>query len=41
MLSTNGVVVTDALKYVNSKMEHLNSEQKKGLEVIQSGPFTP
>jgi 3-methyladenine DNA glycosylase AlkD len=32
----HGVVVTDAIKLVNSKMEHLNTEQKKMLDVIQS-----
>jgi hypothetical protein len=26
---TNGVVVTDAIKYVNRKMEHLNNQEKK------------
>ena len=28
-LTTNGVVVTDAIKYVNSKMDHLNTAEKK------------
>ena len=27
-LATNGVVITDAIKYVNGKMEHLNGEVK-------------
>jgi hypothetical protein len=31
-LTTKDVVVTDALKYVNSKMDRLNTEQKKMLE---------
>jgi transposase len=35
-LTTNGVVVTDALKYVNSKLSHLNGEQKKMLDIIKS-----
>jgi hypothetical protein len=34
-LSTNGVVVTDAIKYVNSKMDHLNTEEKKLLHDIK------
>lgn len=33
-LSTNGVVVTDAIKYVNGKMEHLNNQEKK-LKLLQ------
>jgi hypothetical protein len=27
-LTTNGVVVTDAIKYVNGKMDHLNNQEK-------------
>ena len=34
-LSTNGVVVTDAIKYVNSKMDHLNTAEKKLLHDIK------
>src|SRR5215204_5993441 len=34
-LTTNGVVVTDAIKYVQSKMDHLNSEEKKLLQDIK------
>jgi hemerythrin-like domain-containing protein len=34
-LSTNGVVVTDAIKYVNSKMDHLNNQEKKLLQDIK------
>ena len=28
-LSTNGVVITDAIKYLNGKMDHLNNQEKK------------
>jgi hypothetical protein len=34
-LVTNGVVVTDAIKYVNRKMEHLNNQEKKILQDIK------
>jgi hypothetical protein len=34
-LSTNGVVVTDAIKYVNGKMDHLNNQEKKLLQDIK------
>jgi uncharacterized membrane protein YukC len=34
-LSTNGVVITDAIKYVNSKMDHLNTAEKKLLQDIK------
>jgi predicted transcriptional regulator len=34
-LSTNGVVITDAIKYVNGKMEHLNNQEKKLLQDIK------
>jgi predicted transcriptional regulator len=34
-LSTNGVVVTDAIKYVNAKMDHLNNQEKKLLQDIK------
>ena len=34
-LSTNGVVITDAIKYVNGKMDHLNKQEKKLLQDIQ------
>ena len=34
-LSTNGVVVTDAIKYVQGKMDHLNTEEKKLLQDIK------
>jgi hypothetical protein len=34
-LSTNGVVVTDAIKYVNGKMDHLNNQEKKLLRDIK------
>jgi predicted transcriptional regulator len=41
-LSTNGVVITDAIKYVNAKMDHLNNQEKeilldiKGKEDIEA-----
>jgi IS30 family transposase len=34
-LSTNGVVITDAIKYVNSKMDHLNDQEKEIVQDIQ------
>ena len=34
-LSTNGIIVTDAIKYVNGKMEHLNNQEKKLLHDIK------
>jgi len=34
-LTTNGVVVTDAIKYVQGKMEHLNSQEKELLQDIK------
>ena len=34
-LTTNGIVVTDAIKYVQGKMEHLNTEEKKLLQDIK------
>jgi hypothetical protein len=34
-LTTNGVIVTDAIKYVQDKMEHLNSQEKALLQNIQ------
>ena len=34
-LVTNGRVVTDAIKYINGKMEHLNGEEKRLLKVIK------
>ena len=33
-LATNGVVITDAIKYVNSKMDHLNTTEKQLLQDI-------
>jgi IS30 family transposase len=35
-LATNGVVVTDAIKYVNGKMKHLNNQEKKLLQDIKN-----
>jgi hypothetical protein len=34
-LTTNGVVTTDALKYVNAKMDHLNNQEKEILQDIK------
>jgi hypothetical protein len=34
-LATNGIVVTDAIKYVNAKMDHLNSQEKEILQDIK------
>jgi hypothetical protein len=34
-LTTNGLVVTDAIKYVNGKMDHLNNQEKKLLHDIK------
>jgi hypothetical protein len=34
-LSTNGVVITDAIKYINGKMDHLNNQEKKLLQSIK------
>ena len=31
-LTTNGAVVTDAIKYVQSKMDHLNTAEKQLLQ---------
>ena len=35
-LTTNGIVVTDAIKYVQGKMDHLNTAEKKLLQDIKS-----
>jgi len=34
-LTTNGVVVTDAIKYIQGKMNHLNNQEKALLQVIK------
>jgi hypothetical protein len=34
-LTTNGVVITDALRYVQGKMEHLNKTEKALLQDIK------
>jgi len=34
-LSTNGVIVTDAIKYVNGKIDNLNNQEKKLLHDIK------
>ena len=33
-ISTSGVIITDAIKYVNGKMDHLNTAEKKLLQDI-------
>ena len=35
-LTTNGVVVTDAIKYVNSKMDHLNTAEKNRFKISKT-----
>ena len=34
-LTTNGVVITDAIKYVNARMYHLNNQEKEILQEIR------
>jgi hypothetical protein len=34
-LTTNGIIVNDAIKYVNGKMDHLNNQEKKLLQDIK------
>ena len=34
-LTTNGVVITDAIKYVQGKMDHLNNQEKDLLQDIK------
>jgi hypothetical protein len=34
-LTTNGVVITDAIKYVQGKMDHLNTAEKQLLKDIK------
>jgi len=34
-LTTNGVVITDAIKYVNAKMDHLDTAEKKLLQDVK------
>jgi len=34
-LTTNGVVITDVIKYVQSKMDHLNGTEKELLQDIK------
>jgi hypothetical protein len=34
-LTTNGVVITDAIKYVQGKMDHLNNQEKALLQDIK------
>ena len=35
-LTTNGIIVNDAIKYVQGKMDHLNTEKKKLLQDIKN-----
>jgi hypothetical protein len=34
-LTTNGVVITDAIKFVQGQMDYLNGQEKKLLQNIQ------
>ena len=34
-LATNGVVITDAIKYVHGKMDHLNKTEKALLQDVK------
>jgi hypothetical protein len=34
-LTTNGIIVNDAIKYVQGKMDHLNNQEKKLLHDIK------
>jgi hypothetical protein len=34
-LTTNGVIITDAIKYVQGKMDHLNGQEKAMLRDIK------
>ena len=34
-LTTNGIIVTNAIKYVQGKMDHLNNQEKKLLQDIK------
>lgn len=34
-LSTNGIIITESIKYIDSKMDHLNSQEKKLLQDIK------
>jgi hypothetical protein len=34
-LTTNGIVITDAIKYVQGQMNHLNDQEKKLLQDIK------
>ena len=34
-MTTGGVIITDAIKYVQGQMDHLNSEEKKILKGIK------
>ena len=36
-LSTNGIIVTDAIKYVNSKMDHFEYCREKAASRYQTG----
>ena len=34
-LNTNGVVITESIKYIQGKMDHLNNQEKKLLHDIK------
>jgi hypothetical protein len=34
-MTTGGIIVTDAIKYVQGKMDHLNNQEKKPLQDIK------
>jgi hypothetical protein len=36
-LTTNGIIVTDAIKYVQTKTDHLNASEKKPLHDTEQG----
>jgi uncharacterized protein (UPF0335 family) len=40
-LATNGVIVNDALRIIQSKMEHLNGEEKRLLRDIKQDFNSP
>jgi hypothetical protein len=40
-LTTNGVIITDAIKYVQGKMDHLNGQEKAMLRDIKQKEERP
>ena len=40
-LDSNSVIITDAIKYVNGKMEHLNKQEKEILQDIKTDVVVP